>query len=296
MQSNLRHQAVHVRRLRRISSGIRALAGAVGVFTALLFSAASAAVIPLSIEELAAHSDDVVVGKVAPEQEVIVALGRIYTHSRFVVDESLKGTRQTGEEIDIFMPGGEIDGIGMMAVGLPSLKPEESIVLFLDRPTSERMAMASSATGAPADHPVLNTPRIVGGPQGKFTVVSLTETETDRTANRRATREVTRVMREVPGRRLSNQQYPTLDEFRAAIKRLSSDEVPVRARVQVVPGHRPVDVPERDPDAHALRVFDPFSAPAGTKREAPALVTRERLDNSTTEEGNQRRPAGPELP
>ncbi len=229
---------------------------------------AAAAIIPLGIEELVAHSDEVVSGHVAEQQEVVFTAGKIYTVSEFIVDESFKGERASGEAIQIAVPGGEIGGIGQRVTNVAQLRPNERLVLFLDNPTDEQRATASQATQIRADHPILTTPRVVGGPQGKFAVVTREETES--TAGLTSVRTVTRVMREVPGRAPKATDFPAIEDFGAAIRRIADKEVPVRRSVRTMPGVEPVDIAVRDPDASALRVFDPIHMAAPSVRKPSA--------------------------
>jgi hypothetical protein len=235
-----------------------------GFTIGMAFSAASAAIIPLTIEEMVAHSDDVVSGRVAAEQDTMFVAGKIFTVSHFIVEESYKGTHQPNDVIPIAVPGGEIGAITQMATNIAKLQPNEEVVLFLDSPDAEMMAAAAQARSISPEHPVLTSSRIIGGTQGKFHVIKREEVAT---VNGQATiKEVNRVTREVVGRRPKVEDFPSTEDFGSAIRRIAAGQVPVRHRVQVFPNSAPVDIAERDPDARALRIFDPISAgPAPTK-------------------------------
>jgi hypothetical protein len=251
---------------------------------AMSVGSASAAIIPLSVEEIVAHSDEVVTGRVAAEQEVIFTRGRIFTVSEFIVDQSLKGDRQPGESIQIAIPGGELDGIGMMATNIATLKPNEEAVLFLEKRSEPELAAVAQSLDMPEDHLTLVSPRIIAGPQGKFSIVKLEEPrkQGDQVVG---FDEVTRVVREVPGRRISVSDYPKLDDFEAAIRRIVEGQVPVRRSVRLTPDAEPVDVAERDPAAKALRIFDPVNiAPPTVKgRTLPAETDVRRVETPQEE-------------
>ncbi len=252
-----------------------------GFTIGMAFSAAPAAIIPLTIEEMVAHSDDVVSGRVAPEQDVMFVAGKIFTVSHFIVEESYKGTHQPNDVIPIAVPGGEVGAITQMATNIAKLQPNEEVVLFLDSPDTDRMAAVAQASSLSPEHPVLTSSRIIGGTQGKFHVI---KREVPTTVDgREVIREVTRVTREVVGRRPKVEDFPSTEDFGSAIRRIAEGQVPVRHRVQLFPNSAPVDVAERDPEAKALRIFDPITAgpapaksvgklpgePQGTRDQAP---------------------------
>jgi hypothetical protein len=154
--------------------------------------------------------------------------------------------------------------ITQMATNIAKLEPNEEVVLFLENPDSEQMAVAAQARSISPEHPVLTASRIIGGTQGKFHVIKREEPTV--VNGQAAVKQTTRVTREVVGRRPSVKDFPSTEEFGSAIRRIAEGQVPVRHRVQVFPNSAPVDIAERDPEAKALRVFDPVSAGPPTKK------------------------------
>jgi hypothetical protein len=123
------------------------------VFTALagLLAAASAAVAPrMTAEELVAQSELIVRGHVTRSWPAWDSKHKyIWTHYEVTVAEMLRGP--AAPTVTVSEPGGTLDGVNMQSSGTLPFAAEEDAVLFLFR-----------------------TPigywRVVGGPQGKFTV------------------------------------------------------------------------------------------------------------------------------
>jgi hypothetical protein len=123
------------------------------VFTALagLLAAASAAVAPrMTAEELVAQSELIVRGHVTRSWPAWDSRHKyIWTHYEVAVAEMLRGLYST--TVTVSEPGGTLDGVSMQTSGAVPFAAGEDAVLFLYK-----------------------TPigywRVVGGPQGKFTV------------------------------------------------------------------------------------------------------------------------------
>lgn len=87
--------------------------------------------IPLSIEQLTERAQDVVRGQTLSATSAWDGHGRIVTHARVQVDESLAGTRTPGDVVDVATYGGTVDGTSMLVIGAPSFVAGEEVVLFL---------------------------------------------------------------------------------------------------------------------------------------------------------------------
>ncbi len=83
------------------------------------------------IAQRASRADSVVVGHVETT-EAIWDGGRIVTRARISTVSSLKGGAPG--RIDVIVPGGTVDGIGMRVLGAAELRPGERDVLFLGPP------------------------------------------------------------------------------------------------------------------------------------------------------------------
>jgi hypothetical protein len=93
--------------------------------------ARASVVMALSVEELARRSDLVVFGEVVSVQTTWASDHR-HISRRVIVkaDESWKG--HAPNEVEIVLPGGEIDGVGEQVVGEPTLAQGVRGVFFLE--------------------------------------------------------------------------------------------------------------------------------------------------------------------
>jgi len=107
-------------------------------------------VVKLTLEQLAAEADSILVGKVVNITSYQEGKGNIYTRVTLSVEQSIKG--KTGGEVVIRVPGGELNGQTMWVEDTPSFQLGERAVVFLDKGGG--------------------TFTVVGGFQGKFTVNS----------------------------------------------------------------------------------------------------------------------------
>ena len=86
---------------------------------------------PLSIPDLVARSDTVVIGKIqsvhaewAPNRAIV------QTRVELKIDEVLKGFR-AHSHLSFYQPGGHSDGMVSSVAGTPSFEPGEKVLLFL---------------------------------------------------------------------------------------------------------------------------------------------------------------------
>ncbi len=106
----------------------------------------------MSTYELTNRASVIAVAKVATVQsEWSSDRSRILTRVGLSVEQYLKGERAE-RALTIVVPGGEIDGVGELYSHAARFKPHEEVVLFAERDTRGNL-------------------RVVGGEQGKFTVV-----------------------------------------------------------------------------------------------------------------------------
>lgn len=107
---------------------IRRMLPRLSVALFLVFTARASTLLQLNTADLARASTSVVVGSVVGAHAV--QSGRtIYTHFAIRVSEKWKG--KAGAMIDVAVPGGVLNGMRQSYVGVPSLVPGQSYVLFL---------------------------------------------------------------------------------------------------------------------------------------------------------------------
>ncbi|MGH7802092.1 MAG: hypothetical protein ACREOW_15945 [Thermodesulfobacteriota bacterium] len=88
----------------------------------------------LSLERLTQSSSDAIQGKVT-KIESFWNKNRtaIYTRVTLTRQRALKGS--VPDEVDVFFPGGTVDGRTTIVIGAPEFKPGQEVVLFLNRAT-----------------------------------------------------------------------------------------------------------------------------------------------------------------
>ena len=117
-------------RLSSIPLGILLGASALLASPALLVSTAQATTIaPLSLEQMVDGSDLIVRGTVTDVWTSSDMMG-LSTHVMVQVEKTLKGTSAT--EVEVFVPGGEIDGTISFVDGAPRYGVGERVLLLLD--------------------------------------------------------------------------------------------------------------------------------------------------------------------
>ncbi len=102
----------------------------------------------LTIEQLAARADSVLVGEVSDIGSYKGGEGNIYTLTTISVEQTIKG--ETRSEVVVTIPGGEADGQTLWVEDAPSFQLGERVAVFL-----------TEGEG------VLN---VIGGSQGKFSI------------------------------------------------------------------------------------------------------------------------------
>jgi hypothetical protein len=83
----------------------------------------------VSLQKLVETAGYILVGQVANITADQPIDGKIYTLVTFSVTQKIRG--ETGDEVTIRVPGGEIGGIGMISTDNPTFSPGEKAVVFL---------------------------------------------------------------------------------------------------------------------------------------------------------------------
>ncbi len=124
---------------------------------------------PATIKQLVNSSDTVVIGKCLGKSSAMVGK-HIETTYEFSVEESLKGSRGAGSKISLTVPGGELSTfpLGEFVPEQAHMYKGEETALFLKEvpPGTVRKSMVPSNSKLP------DSPKVVGGWQGKYTVYS----------------------------------------------------------------------------------------------------------------------------
>ena len=102
----------------------------------------------LTLEQLTARADSILVGKVTDITVHKEGKGNIYTLVTLSMEQTIKG--ETGGKVVIRVPGGEVGGLVLMVTDTPSFQLGERAVVFLDKGEG-----------------IFN---VVGGFQGKFSI------------------------------------------------------------------------------------------------------------------------------
>ena len=103
----------------------------------------------ITLEQLAAQADSILVGEVTDVTYYQEGEGNIYTQVTLSAEQTIEG--ETGMEVVMRVPGGKVDGLEMMVTGTPSFQLGERGVVFLDKEAEGIFT-------------------VVGGFQGKFTI------------------------------------------------------------------------------------------------------------------------------
>jgi hypothetical protein len=105
----------------------------------------------LSAEELSSSADVICIGKVdGVASEWNESRSMIRTRVTLVVDQYIKGSGQ-GPTLVLFVPGGEVDGVGEMYSHMATFKKDESVLVFAEKDRLGRY-------------------RVTGGQQGKLNI------------------------------------------------------------------------------------------------------------------------------
>src|SRR5690606_35626146 len=89
--------------------------------------------VALSLEELTASADEVVVGESVREVSRYDERGRIVTDVTVEVHDALKGRRGPGEEVELTFLGGAVGDIGMSVPGAARLPLGHEAIVFARR-------------------------------------------------------------------------------------------------------------------------------------------------------------------
>ncbi len=88
----------------------------------------------LKIDELAKQAEVVAVGRVTDlKSEWADGQSQIITRVTLAVDEYLKGGRDAASVVTIVTLGGEIGEVGELYTHVPSFRPNENVVVFLEK-------------------------------------------------------------------------------------------------------------------------------------------------------------------
>jgi hypothetical protein len=105
-----------------------------------------------AIDRLTHRADVVAIGRVKETKaEWNETRSSIRTRVTLNVEEYLKGS--AGNSFDVFVPGGEVEGVGELYTHMPAFSKDEEVVVFLEKDKRNRW-------------------RISGGNQGKFSVAT----------------------------------------------------------------------------------------------------------------------------
>ncbi|MCB2153664.1 hypothetical protein KQI84_02160 [bacterium] len=242
----------------RVQSG-RRLAGAFLCVAMLALAvlvpgrASAALTVPLTVEEMAAVSDQVVHAKVADSQTEWYH-GKLITRHRLTVIESLKGDKSANQEMELVTLGGKGELISSISPGMPTLEPKEEVVLFLSDPPTEKEARAINPN-INMESPLVQSPQIIGGLQGKFNVVRTTKTEM--VAEKEMTWEDVRIVRHGV-RTGSKDQPPTLERFRSQLTTVLTNAKTLKRSTRSIPTVGTFEAVKEQKAFDALRAFDPF--------------------------------------
>jgi len=216
----------------------------------------ASSVVPLTIEEMAAVSQDVVHVRVVSSRPEFYK-GILLTRHRVEVLDSMKGGHREGGEMELAILGGTAGPLTSASPGMPTLAEGEETILFLNDPL--RRLPREVAEQKDKNSPLIQSPQIVGGFQGKFEVLRPQRPE----VGKRSPVEPV-VVRKGPS---LNQRLrpPTLDEFKDQVRSIAG--AAKEARIQrEIPAIGAFEIVEEDEAASALRYFDPIPAMARSEK------------------------------
>jgi len=98
-------------------------------------------------EQLAAQSEVIAIGKVASlSSEWNEGHTRIRTRVTLSVSEYVKGG-SSASSLTIYVPGGEVDGVGEMYSHMPTFRKDENVVVFAARDRENHLRVSEGARG-----------------------------------------------------------------------------------------------------------------------------------------------------
>jgi hypothetical protein len=132
----------------------------------------------LDLAALARAADEIVVVEVVGLRAEPFPGGAIVTRVTALVERRVAGRTVIGEAIDVIVPGGELDGLGMLVHGAPRLEPGGRYLLFLRRVSPEYQVVGlaqgamplrrSAATGEEVVTTPTNLPGLVREVRGRL--------------------------------------------------------------------------------------------------------------------------------
>lgn len=127
---------------------------------------------PLTMDKLTGNSDDIVIAQVKTKS--VKPVGRhIETDYEIEISESLKGkTYGPGKRVTLTLVGGDLTTppLSQYTQGVPRMYVGEDVALFLtNKPPVDKAGRPLK--GEPKSK-LMTTPRIVGGTQGKFSIIT----------------------------------------------------------------------------------------------------------------------------
>ncbi|MEQ8818873.1 MAG: hypothetical protein RLY93_01415 [Sumerlaeia bacterium] len=222
---------------------------------ALAFASAparAASVVPMAVEELAAVAEDIVHATVENAEAEMLG-GLIVTHFDFKVVESYKGAIKSGSTLEMTLPGGRMGQLASFSTATPRFTVGEEVILFTSNPQA-RALKAGKSLEVDEDSPLVKSPKLVGGWQGKFTVVRQDVETPIAGTDKTMTRPVALVTR--GGDKASTDKSPSLDRFAMELSKVLTTKGADKV-TRHIPTVGEVQVSKMQDDAVALRAFDP---------------------------------------
>ncbi len=217
-----------------------------------------ASVVPLSLEQLVAISDEIVVVRIQDTSSTMQNQ-QIRTTAKLGVLDRLKGSSKE-TVMEMTYPGGKVGKLVMDVAAVPVLRKDEEAILFLSRPI-DRLPKDRREKYDLSD-PLVQSYSIVGGFQGKFTIDNLS----DQGARTRKGMEPVPAKAEVsrfrgPQRDGTRAKTANYDSFVSAIEQLVAEENQKKARSgaqdEIAGVYGRFAVPTRSANP-VVRSFDPL--------------------------------------
>jgi hypothetical protein len=121
-------QDVMARYLHTIGVGIMRSLFSLALLSVLAAPVPASTLRQLSLDDMIRQSTVIVRGTAQPTTAAFAG-SLIFTHYRLQVTETLKGT--AASQIDVVVPGGQVNGANQRYAGAPTLSPNQDYVLFL---------------------------------------------------------------------------------------------------------------------------------------------------------------------
>lgn len=258
----------------------------VAAFLLGLTATALAARLPMTLEELVAVSDEIVAVKVI-ESKSHAYNRQIVTTSRFQVIDTFKG-KMTGTQ-EITYLGGQVGPLVMAVPDIPRLNKDEQAVLFLSNPT--KRLSKDRQKNYNMSSPMVNGYSIVGGPQGKLSIVGAeSSSSTAKSAAIDSSAKVTRISG-LDGAGDKAQEANSYAAFSASLRGVVSAHQKKsleKGGLKEIAGiNGKFAVPERSSDP-VIRAYDPLPSMAYmSKAELDAAMEKVWADQAAKQQGSQ---------